>query len=107
MNAPLPKPQYRASTVTDDSIHVPLMQQALVQEDSGVPLIELLAALRHFYQLRTFSLRERFGAPDRATEQALAKLDEMQTSLQRLAADARNSNKTILVDAQLSVQLTT
>ena len=106
MNAPLPEPQYRASTATDESIHLPLMQQSPVQEDSGVPLIELLAALRNYYRLRDLSLRERFGSPDRATEQALAKLDEMQQSLQRLAADARDSKRTILVNAQLSVQLT-
>ena len=106
MNAPLREPQYDTSTVADDSIHLPLMQQALVQEDSGVPLIELLAALRKYYQLRDFSHRERFGAPDSATAQALVELDDMQRSLQRLAADARDSDRTILVNAQLSVQLT-
>ena len=107
MNAPLPKPQYVASTVTEDSIHLPLMQQALVQEDSGVPLIELLAALRNYYQLSALSRRERFGSPDRATEQAVAKLEETQKCLQRLASDARDSERPIFVNAKLSVQLTT
>ena len=106
MNAPLRELQHSSSTAKAGAIRLPLMQEPLLLGDSGMPLLELLSAMRSYHQRRDFSHRERFGAPDQASERALLQLDEAQRVLQRLAADASDTERNILVQAQLSVTLT-
>ena len=92
MSASSREPQHSASEVTEDTIRV--------------PLFELLSVMRRFHQVREVSHHERFGTPDRASQQALSELDEALRTLQRLAAEARYIEMKILVDAQLGVTLT-
>ncbi len=96
MNAPIP------DRVTDDraaqaeAFTVALLDGPLRCDKSGVAVLELLAALRNFHQLRDFSHQERFGAPDGQARQALSQLGELQQSLRELVADMSGSDDEVL-----------
>jgi hypothetical protein len=105
MNAPIP------DSVTDDGVTpaeaftVSLLDGPLRCEQSGVAVLELLAAMRNFHQLRDFSHQERFGAPDGQSRQALSQLGEVQQSLRQLVADAGGKEGAVVVEASLNVRM--
>lgn len=104
MNAPIPENQLHNHNLSEGLLQVSLMDEPLQNDNTGIPVLELLAALRKYHQQRDFSHQERFGSPDRQSRQALSALDEAQHSLRKIAKGAGDQDVAFIIEASLNVR---
>lgn len=106
MNAPMPEvfPDHRPANAA--SYEVNLLQEPLGVQQSGMDVLELLATMRNYHQLRDFSHQERFGVPDSQSRKALAKLGELQRSLQDFLAAEQGAGEDCVVEVSLNLRMT-
>ena len=105
MNAPMPEALVQDRSDNEDAYSVSLLEGPLCCDKAGVAVLELLATMRNYHQLRDFSHQERFGAPDQQSQKALAALGDVQRSLQALAASSDGAGQELVVEASLSVKM--
>lgn len=105
MNAPIPGPGTHDKRNFEDSIRVSLIEEPLHCEQSGMPVLQLLAALRQYHQARDFSHQERFGKPDGQSRKALSELGRIQQSLQELKSGMGGIGEELFIEASLNVRV--
>ena len=106
MNAPVPSDiRPLDSQANENPFQVALLDEPLQREKAGMAVVELLAAMRKYHQLRDLSHRERFGTPDRQSWQALSELGDVQRSLQELASGINGTEQDFVVEASLNVRM--
>ena len=82
MNAPLRDIPAKGHHASEDLLNLSLMREPL---ERGLPALQLLAAIRQYYQMRDFSHQERFGVPEQLSMQAFSGLDQAQQVIKALA----------------------
>lgn len=104
MNAPVPELRARHDHESGEDVSVPLVEGPLRSEQSGMPILELLCALRNYHQARDFSHQERYGKPDRRSRQALSELGELQRSLQAMQPGSGETGE-LFIEASLNLRV--
>lgn len=103
MNQAIPELREQDIQGGEDSFQVSLMEEPLHTEHSGMPVMQLLAALRRYHRERDFSHQERFGTPDPQARQALSELGKAQESLRNLVSSGGDAD--ILIEACLNLKM--
>lgn len=106
MNAPITEIPTDRGKTNEEFLQVSLIEEPLDSESTCVPVLQLLKALGQYHRLRDFSHRERFGAPDPQSTQALAELRQARQSLQALASTAEGNAGHMLIEASLNLKMT-
>ncbi|MGB1139880.1 MAG: hypothetical protein ACPG1A_03205 [Halioglobus sp.] len=105
MNQAIPEALKHEMETSDDVLSVSLMEEPLHTEQAGMPVLQLLAALRRYDHERNLSHQERYGTPDPQSSQALSELQETQRSLQALTSGKDGSEADILIEASLNLRM--
>jgi hypothetical protein len=105
MNQAVPELKEHETQASDDIFRVSLMEEPLRCEHSGMPVLQLLAALRRYHQERDLSHQERFGTPDPQARQALSELGQAQESLRQLTSGAGDEHDSIVIEACLNLKM--
>ena len=103
MNAVVPEQDFQYHQATADSLKVSLMEEPLHSDDSGIPVLQLITALREYHQLRDFSHQERFGTRDPQSTQALNDLEEAHRAMRVLTSSAGGD---VRIEASLNLKVT-
>lgn len=107
MNAAVPESRTRHEHEGGKDVSVHLVEGPLRSEQSGMPILELLCALRNYHRARDFSHQERYGEPDRQSRQALSELSELQRSLQAMRPGSGSSSEKgeLFIEASLNLRV--
>ena len=105
MNAPIPELRTHDIQPSEDSFQLSLLDEHLHCEESGTPVLQLLAALCQYHQLRDHSHRERFGKPDINSRRVLSQLEATRKSLQKLTARPDGSGGQFHIEASLNLKM--
>ncbi len=105
MNAPIPEIRPHDGPASASYFEVPLIEEPLQCEKTGMPILELLAALRRYHQARDLSHQERFGTPDLQSRQVLAELGRVQQTLRDFTSLKGGSGEDFLVEASLNLKM--
>ena len=104
MNAPIPGLRAHIEQDKEALFQVSLMDGSL-HDGAGMPVLQLLEALRQYHQQRDLSHWERFGEPDPDARKALAELDETRHSLREMSSTLGTEEQDIFVEASLSLRM--
>ena len=96
--------QFSSSHTHEDLLVASLMEEALQDGDAGLPVLQLLAAIRSYYQARDFSHLERFGVNDGKAQRVLADLDNVTQSVLDIVRHADGSAGEFFVEASVNVR---
>ncbi len=105
MNAYISEPGTQGTESSDESFQVRLIEADLHDEKTGMPVLQLLTALRQYHQSLDFSHQERFGKPDPQSRRALSELKKAQAALRQLTSGTGRGTSDLVIEASLDLKV--
>ena len=106
MNAPAPSPNLIDVHQANQSFDIPLVEETYpFADESRASVLQFITDLQKYHRRRNFSHRERFGAPDPASERVIDDLADALERAKQLIQQAQQSSVPLILESSINFRL--